>query len=513
VTARARWLPILAALACRPAPAGPTSPPTVAADVPADDPLRTVELPEPSDPSVSPIAWIQVGSQDDPPGKEGLAWVTAQLVAQGDTQQRSYQDILAALYPMAAGYSVRVDREMTTLHGRAPAATQAAFQELFLQALVTPAFRPEDFERIRQDALAQVERSLRWAQDEELGKAVLMGEIFAGTSWRHPEFGTAAGLRALTIEDVQRFHTEHWTRDRVVFGIAGGFSPGTKSALEAARARLPERGVARPSIATRARPPGRHVTLVAKPGADASISLGFPIGVRRGDRDYYALWIANSWLGEHRNSSSHLYQVIRGARGLNYGDYSYIEAFPQGGWRQMPPPNVARSHQIFEIWIRTLPDRHAHFALRAAIRELTDLVEHGLTPAEFELTRDFLRKYVLHFADTARDRLGYAIDDRFYGLPESHLLRFSRMMDELTVDDVNAAIRRHLQVADLQIAVVTGEAESLREALVTDAPSPMAYASEKPAAVLEEDRVIATYPLGIPAQNVRIVPIEEVFAR
>ena len=68
--------------------------------------------------------------------------------------------------------------------------------------------------------------------------------------------------------------------------------------------------------------------------------MGFPIDVLRGAQEWYALAIANSWLGEHRNSSSHLYQVIREARGLNYGDYSYIEHFPAAGGCMMPPQNV-----------------------------------------------------------------------------------------------------------------------------------------------------------------------------
>ena len=32
-----------------------------------------------------------------------------------------------------------------------------------------------------------------------------------------------------------------------------------------------------------------------------------------------------------------LFNVIRGERGLNYGNYSYLEAFPEGGQRTMPP--------------------------------------------------------------------------------------------------------------------------------------------------------------------------------
>ena len=73
-----------------------------------------------------------------------------------------------------------------------------------------------------------------------------------------------------------------------------------------------------------------------------------------------------------------------------------------------------------------------------------------MTAEQFELTRTFLKKYSLHFAETTAARLGYAIDDRFYGLEsEGHLARFRRMMDELTLEDVNAAIKRHWQYENL----------------------------------------------------------------
>jgi zinc protease len=127
--------------------------------------------------------------------------------------------------------------------------------------------------------------------------------------------------------------------------------------------------------------------------------------------------------------------VIRESRGLNYGDYSYIEAFPEGGQRRTPPPNVGRRQQLFEVWIRTLRNDKALFALRAAMREFQDLVDHGMTQEEFDLTRDFLTKYSLHFAETTSSRLGYAIDDQFYGMSQSH-------PRELPQDDGAADARR-----------------------------------------------------------------------
>ncbi len=255
------------------------------------------------------------------------------------------------------------------------------------------------------------------------------------------------------------------------------------------------------------------MTIVEKDCAATAISLGFPIDVLRGSKDWYALAVANSWLGQHRNQNSHLYQVIREARGLNYGDYTYIEHFPGGSGLLVPPANVCRRQQIFEIWIRPVPNPARHFALRAALRELQKLVDHGLTEDEFEQTRKFLRKYVLQLAPTTMDRLGYAMDDRFYGIQGSHLENFRRMMDELTLADVNAAIYKHLHYGRMEIVFVTNGAEALREALVNDSPSPITYPTPRPESIVAEDRQISVFPLKIKAKDVRIVPVSDLFAK
>ncbi len=472
-----------------------------------------VYLPVPGDPAVSYNVWVRVGSQDDPAGKEGLAWLTGQMISEGSTTNNTYQQIVAKLFPMAASYQVRVDREMTTLNGRAHLDHAAGFQALFSDAYLRPAFSQSDFDRIKNEGLNYLTKMLRYASDEELGKAALYGFVFDGTGYRHPVAGTVAGLKSITLDDVKSFYQRYYTRENAVFAMGGGYDDATAQSFVATREQLPQGAVSRTSAPKPKDFQGRQVVLVSKPGADASISFGFPISVQRGEKDFYALWVATSWLGEHRNSSSHLYKVIRQARGLNYGDYAYIEAFPQGGFRQMPPTNVARRQQLFEVWIRTLPNDKAVFALRAALHELRKLVDNGMTDEQFELTRTFLRKYIRHFAPTTQTRLGYAIDDRFYGIDGSHLERFVQMMDQLTLADVNRAIKKHLQYKDLKIAMVTGEADTIRQALVSGAPSPIKYAVSKPDEVLRQDEAIIVEPLDIKVENVQVVPVDQIFER
>jgi zinc protease len=206
--------------------------------------------------------------------------------------------------------------------------------------------------------------------------------------------------------------------------------------------------------------------------------------------------------------------VIREARGMNYGDYSYIEIFPEGGRREFPPTGVPRRAQLFEVWVRPVPNAQAQFALRAAIREVEKLAAAGLSEEEFKLTRDFVTKYSLHFAETTFDRLGYALDDRFYGVgAPGDLAAFRDIVPTLTRDEVNAAIRKYIKPTAMVIAIVSEDADKLAEALTSDAPSPITYATPKPPEVLEEDKAIQAYPLHITRDAIRIVPVEQMFAK
>jgi zinc protease len=61
--------------------------------------------------------------------------------------------------------------------------------------------------------------------------------------------------------------------------------------------------------------------------------------------------------------------------------------------------------------------------------------------------------------------------------------------------------------------IVAQDAKGLREQLVGDVFSPLAYDAPKPQEILEEDKIIGALKLGIKPENVRITPVDEVFAR
>jgi zinc protease len=93
---------------------------------------------------------------------------------------------------------------------------------------------------------------------------------------------------------------------------------------------------------------GHHATIVEKNAKSTAVSFGFPIDTIRSDKDWAALWLVRSYFGEHRSSNRYLYQQIRQARGMNYGDYSYIEYFPRGMYQTKPDANLGRSRKFFK---------------------------------------------------------------------------------------------------------------------------------------------------------------------
>jgi zinc protease len=206
-----------------------------------------------------------------------------------------------------------------------------------------------------------------------------------------------------------------------------------------------------------------------------------------------------------------LYQRIRELRGMNYGDYAYVEAFPRGMFQFFPNPNLGRKAQLFEIWIRPVAPENGHFALRIALSELDKALSQGMSKEQFEITRGYLMKNVFVMTSTQDQQLGYALDSQWYGTPE-----FTKLMRDglsrLTVDDVNAAMRKHLSARNLSVVMITKDAAGLKEKLVSDAPSPIKYDGNKPQAVLDEDQVIGNLKLNIRPEAVKITPAAQVFA-
>jgi zinc protease len=297
----------------------------------------------------------------------------------------------------------------------------------------------------------------------------------------------------------------------VVIGLVGGFTEPFLRRVESDFSKqLPDGAPQSVSLPEPKRANKLRVHIIQKDTRATAISLGFPIAVTRSHPDWPALKLFESYLGQHRSSKSYLFQQIREIRGMNYGDYAYIEYFPGGMFQFKPDPNLGRRQQIFQIWIRPVEPQNAVFALRIGLYELNKLVEKGMSQEDFDSTKRFLSKQVNLLAETQSDQLGYALDSRYYGIA-SFPTYFKDALAKLTLEDVNHVIRQQLHSSDLDVVMIAKDADGLKKAIESGRPSTVHYVTPPPKEVLDEDKLINRYKLDV--GSIEIVPVDTIFEK
>ncbi|MFN0094098.1 MAG: M16 family metallopeptidase, partial [Dehalococcoidia bacterium] len=451
------------------------------------------------------------GSAHDPAGKEGLTALTAAMVADAGSADLRTEEVTRALFPIAGSFEAQVDKEVTTFTGIIHRDNLDPFLGIVLPQLTRPGFREEDFARLKENQHNELLQDLRANNEEELGKERLQTLIFRDGPYGHPTLGTESGIAAITLDDVKAWAATAFTQANLTVGGAGNLGDEGWAALTSALAALPMGApAARPAVRAQA-PSGISVEIIEKETRSTAISFGHPIAVGRGHPDFAALWLARAWLGEHRASNGRLFQRLREVRGMNYGNYAYIEAFPRGMYQFFPDTGIPRQQQLFEVWIRPVVPEQAVFAFKLALWEVRRLINDGLSHEAFEATRSYLAKNLFVMTKTQDQQLGYALDSRWYGTPDfvEHL---QGELAKLTPDAVNAAVRRHLSGSDLTAVFITKDGAALRAQLLSPEQTTIAYESPKDAETLAEDEIAGRLDLGITPERIVVTPVAEVFA-
>ncbi|KPZ64001.1 Protease 3 precursor [Pseudoalteromonas sp. P1-16-1b] len=454
---------------------------------------------------------FNTGAAADPQGKKGVAALTAAMLAQGGSTSMSYKEIKKAMYPLAGSFGYQIDKEMLSFQGRIHKDNAAQWYALVSEQLLNPGFREDDLKRLKKEMIDGIKSGLKASNDEELGKEVLYSVLYKGHPYESYNYGDLSDLEALTLDDVKAFYNAELTQAKLTVGLIGAVPEKLKAQMLTDLATLPKGEQSRLTIPDAPELKGHHATIVEKSAQSTAVSFGFPIDTIRSSEDWTALWLVRSYFGEHRSSNSYLYERIRQTRGMNYGDYAYIEYFPRGMFQTKPDANLGRSEQIFQVWLRPLRSNNdAHFATRTALFELDKLIKNGMTEADFEATRNFLINFVPQMVASQNRQLGYALDSEFYNT-DSFVNYVTNKLKTLTVDDVNRVIKDNLQTENIHYVFVTGDGEDMQKRLATMQTSPMVYNTDKPAELVAEDKVIADYKLAIPAKNIEVVKVDKVF--
>jgi len=431
----------------------------------------TLYVVERNTPLVAASLVLTSGSTDDPPGKSGLAALTARMLTEG-TRKKDDRELAEASEDLGSELGAAASHDTTTLDFQFLAEDMTRALELMAEAFTQPRLDPTVFGRVKAQWLDQ----LTSERQEPAALAAIAGmRATLGPNWGAPTQGSLTGVRALGVQDLTRFHRAHYRPDRAALVIAGGVSaeavqreakrafqawakPAAGAANATARAAGPV-APAEPAPASTANKFGRVLLVDRADSVQSALFVGQPFPARDA-AGYETRELLNQVLGGM--FTSRLNQNLREKHGFTYGARSYNYALGR-----------------FGIWflatsVRT--DSTAQ-ALREILSEVSSMRQTApVTPDELERARqELLGSYAAHLEQSGTV-VGDIANLFAYQLKPEYFSEFGTTLAAVGPDSVAREASTHLTPEAL-VAIVVGDKRQVLESLktvaveVVDAPA------------------------------------------
>lgn len=382
---------------------------------------------------------LVVGSADDPPGREGLASLTARLLTKG-TSQRSATEFAEAVEFVGGSLDASAGRERTVLAAEFLSEHLPLALELVAGAARQPVFAAEEVERARDQALAEIQGVL----DEPFALATdrFREWLFSGHPLGHPVLGTAAGVKASTRREVKEFHERHFTPGNAHLVVVGRFETAAlRTLVEERFGSWPRADAAPRRVPAPAFVEGRRVVLVDKPEVTQTQIRFGNVGIPRDHRDYFPVLVANIVLGG--GFTSRLVNEVRVNRGLTYSISSGFAGYKTTGVAQIN--TFTKNETVRET-------------IDVVLEELRKMRESGPTPDELAGAKNYAKGSFTLSLEAPEDLAETVADIRYYGLPEDYVETYWAKVDAVTLEEAHEAMRRHLPLENALLVLVTNAA-------------------------------------------------------
>jgi zinc protease len=406
---------------------------TVLAARHAGVPLASLELVAPA------------GGQHDPPGRAGLATLTASLLDEG-TGGRSSMEIAAGVERLGGYLSTGADWDVGYLATGMLSQHWRAGLGLLAEVIEHPTFPAVEIERLRSQRLAEILR--READPSALADDALMALIYRGTVYARSLLGDPESVAGLTRAEIAAFYQRTYTIAGTSLVAVGDLDPeeAAAAAEEALAGALATPPPSPPEIRPQ-RLAERTVLIVDRPGAaQTELRLGHP-SVSRQHPDFVPLTVMNTLLGGKFTSRINL--NLRERHGFTYGASTRFVG------RIGPGPFLAGA---------AIATESTGAAVREVLAELerirTDLVE----VEELEDTRSYLTGVFPYTVQTIGDLAKRLETLAIYDLPDDYFDDYVAHLGTVSREEVLEISRRHLDPEHIGIVAV-GPAELLEAQL------------------------------------------------
>jgi zinc protease len=391
----------------------------------------------PANTTVAVSASLRAGKAYDPPGKAGLADMTANLLDRGTTTRNSIQ-IAEEMEGAAAEISTGTGWETVGLHGKALSGDTELLVRNLADMLRNPSFPADELEKMREQSQAGLEMD-RDQPQENAYRGFYRAVLPAGHPYRLASFDEeAAGLKAITRDDLIAFHQARYTPQTLVLAVVGDVRVDEVRALVdryfGGWQGEPFRPLTFPATAVES----TQVVTNIPDKSQVDIYIGSAGGLKRTDPNFYAAQIMNLILGGGGALNSRLGDVVRDRHGLAYNVYSTFHASTGAGpwyvFLGVNPKNTDRAVELVK-------------------QEIARMRDEGVTQREVDNAVAFITGAHAISLETNKAIANELMDTEYFSLGLDYPERFSSLYRGVTREQVNAAAKKYLDPEKLVVSI------------------------------------------------------------
>jgi zinc protease len=403
--------------------------------------LKIVVAERHSAPVVNFSLLVESGYSADPASDPGTASFEQRMLEEG-TPTRDSLKIGEELESLSANFNATANLDWSVVNLNTLKATMDPSLEIYADLILHPAFPQKEFDRLRKERLAAIQRekvtpqpmALRVVPGLLYGKGHPYAVPFTGT-------GTEDSVKKMTREDLAKFHETWFKPNNATLLVVGDTTiDEIKAKLEKLFATWKPGDVPQRTVARVPEPEKTVVYLIDRPGSGQSVIFAAQLAPPRNDPDSLDLQLVNDIFGG--KFSSRINMNLREDKHWSYGVFSVLPS--------------ARGQRPY-ISISAVQTDKTRESMQELVKEYRDIVgPKPITEAEVKDEQDNATLGLPGTFETVQ-QLGTAYGTILqYSLPEDYYNTFTQKTLALTPASANEIAKKYI-LPDHLVWVVVGD--------------------------------------------------------
>ncbi len=401
-------------------------------------------------PLVSFSLIVKAGSVVDPPGKDGLASVTAALLRKG-TKSRTADQISAELDFIGGTLNVGAGSDYTSGGAEFVNKDIAKGLDLISDILLNAQFPQDELTKL----IKQRIDGIKSAKDQAQGVIgnYFNAYLYGSHPYARPTGGDEQSLADITRADVLNLYQDYYTPSNTILAVVGDLPVADMERLLGDRFNAwPAKSAPAQTVPDPAPQNGKRLLLVDKPDSTQTFYRVGNIGIARTNQDRVYIDVVNTLFGGRFTSM--LNSELRIKTGLTYGAGSFFDE------RKSRGPFVISTFTKNEMTER---------AIDMTLEILKRLHEKGITEEELKSAKTYIKGQYPPEIETSDQLAALIAELEFYGLDEREVNELYNKIDAMTVADAKRIIDQYYPKDNL-VFVLIGKADEIQPVVRKYAP-------------------------------------------